>query len=40
MPIVKRNPDEITLVPADSIAISNGEAPKSFLSDGDNLYVL
>ena len=40
MPIVKRNPDEITLVPTDSIAISKGEAPKSFLSDGHNLYVL
>ncbi len=40
MPIIKRNTDEITLNPADSIAISKGAAPKSFLSDGHSLYVL
>jgi len=40
MPIIIRDGKEVLLTAAKSIEISTGEAPKSFLTDGHNLYVL
>ena len=42
MPKIVINKDEVSLEPVseDTVAISKGEAPKSFLSDGRHLYIL
>jgi hypothetical protein len=40
MPIIKNGQKEITLTETEGVIISKGEAPKSFLTDGENLYVV
>lgn len=40
MTTIIRNGEAISLVPAESVAMSKGEAPKSFLSDGNDHYIL
>lgn len=40
MSIIKQGDKELILNPTDSVRISKGDSPKSFLSDGENCYIL